>query len=419
MRAARFRLAAALLFWLAFPLRAEFPWLEGGHLKGRWLTATFPDDSLFRDAAGAVAHDQVGSLRLKFSATPGPLQLQADYQLLGQHGDSLALAREFEDLFLVPPAVPDDEFRWWDLTHEISSGDDTVLVHRLDRLHLAWTGDKTVVRFGRQAVSWGNGLIYNPMDFFNPFDPAAVDTEYKVGDDMLYAQYLNDSGSDWQFVQVQRRDAEGEVTRDVASTAIKFHGFGLDREYDLLLARHFDDTLLGAGGVLNVGDAVVRGDVMFTDTEEDWITSLVVNWTYSWVWAGRNVSGVAEYFFNGFGLRESEYTPQDISMSPDLVARIQRGELFTLGRHHLAGSLQVELNPLLNFTPNLFYNLGDNSALTQLVLQWDLAQDWQFLGAINLPLGPTGTEFGGLETGVDDLTLGTGPGVFAQIAFYF
>ena len=87
------------------------------------------------------------------------------------------------------------------------------------------------------------------------------------------------------------------------------------------------------------------------------------------------------------------------------MARIRRGELFTLGRHYLAGSLMVELSPLLNLSPNLFINLGDQSALAQLVLQWDAAQDWQVLGAVNLPIGAAGTEYGGLDSGVDDLTL--------------
>jgi hypothetical protein len=408
--------ALTLLSGVSF---AAVPGLAGGHAKGRWLTATYPDDSLFREVAGPVTQDQLGSLRLKFRASPGPLQVEADYQLLGRHGDQLALSRELEDLFLLPPAVPDDDHRWWDLTTEISSGNDTVLLHRLDRLNLSWSGARTVLRFGRQAVSWGNGLIYNPMDFFNPLDPAAIDTEYKVGDDMLYGQYLTDAGNDWQLVNVQRRDERGDVTSAVSSTALKYHHFGLDREFDLLLARHFEDTVLGAGGLLNVGEAVLRGDLVLTDTDRDEVASLVVNWSYSWTWGGYNVSGVAEYFFNGFGLRESEYSPADIIAAEDLVARIRRGELFTLGRHYLAGSLMVELSPLVNLSPSLFVNLGDRSALAQLVLQWDLAQDWQVLGAVNLPVGPAGTEYGGLDSGVAGLTLGTGPGVFAQVAFYF
>lgn len=407
------------LVLLSAPVSGGVPLLDGGHLKAAWLTASYPDDSLFRDAVGAVAHDQAAELRLKFRAQPGPLQLQADYQWLARQGDGVSLAADFDDLFLLPPVLPDDDRRWWDLTHEISSSDNSAVVQRLDRLSVSWAGEKAFARFGRQAVSWGNGLIYNPMDFFNPFDPAAVDTEYKIGDDMFYGQYLLDSGNDWQLVNVQRRDQEGDVSSSVSSTALKFHGFGLDREFDLLLAEHFDQTLLGGGGVVNVGESVLRGDVMFTDAEEDWVTSLVVNWSYSWVWHGLNISGVAEYFFNGFGLREFDYSVEKIIAAQDLVRRIERGELFTLGRHYLAGSLMVEVTPLVNLTPNLFYNMGDGSALAQLVLQWDLAQNWQVLGALNVPVGPSGTEYGGLETDVEGLTLGSGPGFFLQAAFYF
>ena len=53
----------------------------------------------------------------------------------------------------------------------------------------------------------------------------------------------------------------------------------------------------------------------------------------------------------------------------------------------MAGSLLVEVAPLLNITSNLFANLEDGSALAQLVAQWDLAQDWQLLAAATAPLG--------------------------------
>ena len=163
----------------------------------------------------------------------------------------------------------------------------------------------------------------------------------------------------------------------------------------------------------------MRGDITLTDGQDDWVTSLVVNWSYSWVWGAHNVSAVVEYFYSGFGLRESDYTPEKLRQDTDLVDRLARGELFTLGRNYLAGSLLVELTPLVNVTPNMFINLGDGSVLTQLVLQWDLAQNWQMLAALSVPLGDRGTEYGGLETGVDDLTLETGPSLFAQVAWYF
>jgi hypothetical protein len=404
---------------LSLPVAAEVPWFDGGHTKARVLGANYPDDSVFQEPAGEWASDQGADLRLKFAADRERVSLNVDYQLQAQFGDSLDFPGESQGLFLTTPAVPDDDRRWWDLTHSISDNDSRAVVQRLDRLHLDYRGERAVVRFGRQAVTWGNGLIYTPMDFFNPFDPAAVDTEYKLGDDMLYGQYLLDSGSDWQFVSVQRRDEDGDVDSTVSSTALKFHGFGVDREFDLLVAEHYDQWVVGAGGLVNIGEAVLRGDITLTDARDGWETSLVANWSWSWVWGGHNVSAVAEYFYNGFGLKESDYSPEDLREDRDLVERLARGELFTIGRHYLAGSLLVEVNPLLNVTPNLFLNADDGSALAQLVLQWDPAQDWQLLGSVAVPLGSSNTEYGGLETGVDDTTLEVGPSLFLQLGWYF
>jgi hypothetical protein len=413
------RLVTCALVLACLPAHGAVPWLEGGHTKARVLGVNYPDDSVFQASAGEWASDQGADLRLKFAASGSRFGLKADYQLQALFGDSLDFPAQTQGLLLTTPAVPDDDRRWWDLTDTISDNDSRAVVQRLDRLHLDYRGDRAVVRFGRQAVSWGNGLIYTPMDFFNPFDPAAVDTEYKLGDDMLYGQYLLDSGSDWQFVSVQRRDEDGDVDSAVSSTAIKFHGFGVNREFDLLLADHYDQTVLGAGGLVNLGEAVLRGDVTFTDARDGWETSLVVNWSWSWVAGGLNLSAVAEYFYSGFGLKESDYSPENFRENRDLVERLQRGELFTVGRHYLAGSLLVELTPLLNLTPNVFFNAEDGSALAQLVLQWDLAQNWQVLGSLGLPLGSSNTEYGGLDTGVDDQTLEVGPSLFAQLAWYF
>ena len=397
----------------------DIPWLEGGHTKLRALASYYPDDSIFREAFGEWEDSEGAGLRLKFAGDHGRFGLTAHYQLLGQSGDSPDLLQQSSGLLPLSPRLPDDDRRWWDLTDQVSDSGSHELVQRLDRLHLDYRGDATVLRFGRQAITWGNGLVYSPMDLFNPFDPAAVDTEYKLGDDMLYGQYLLDNGSDWQLVSVQRRDEDGDVDSRVSSNALKFHGFGLAREFDLLVAEHYDQFILGAGAVMNLGEAVLRGDVTFTDAHDGWETSLVANWSYSWVWAGYNVSGVAEYFYNGFGLRESDYTRENFRENRDLLERLARGELFTIGRHYLAGSLPVELTPLLTLTPNLFFNMGDSSALAQLVLQWDMAQNWQVLGSLAVPLGSAGTEYGGLETEVDDLTLEVGPSLFVQLAWYF
>ena len=398
---------------------AETDLFKGGHAKYLFLLNTFPDDSVFLDYIDTPSVDQFGDLRLKFGWQKDRVKLAADYQLLAGKGDGFILASSLPGNVLVPERIPSDRFRLMDLTHVISEDGDSVVEHRLDRLYMDITGATAVARIGRQAVSWGNGLIYTPMDFFNPFDPAAVDKEYKTGDDMLYGQYLRQNGDDLQAVWVFRRDINGEATSDVDSIAAKYHGFASEQEYDLLIAQHFDDYVFGIGGISNVGGAVWRGDITLTDTETDEVLSLVTSLSYSWIGWGRNISGILEYFYNGFGIADGDYSPAALASNPDLVERIIRGELFTLGRNYVAASAMIEITPLWLLTPNAFINVNDGSMLAQLVSSYDFRQDWQLLAALAVPIGSSGTEFGGIDSGVPGKTYSTGLNLFAQLAWYF
>ncbi|MCX2979552.1 hypothetical protein EYC98_01605 [Halieaceae bacterium IMCC14734] len=412
------RLSLLMLLFVAAPSQADSV-LEGGHTKLRLGVADIPDDSVFLNAIDSPAFDQGGDLRLNFKAQRGQWGVNADYQLIGQAGDSLTLVRDVSTLLPGPGGVQNDDRRLMDLTAVLSEGNDYVISHRLDRLALSWRGEKWVARVGRQAISWGNGLLYNPVDIFNPFDPAAVDKEYKSGDDMAYTQYLRDNGDDLQAVYVVRRDEQGDLDQAVNSTSVKYHGFSGDAEYDLLLAEHYDDMIVGIGGSLPLGGAVLRGDVTFTETDLDEYWSAVANLSYSWVGWGRNMSGVVEYFYNGFGQPEGEYSTEDLQSNPDLLLRLARGELFTLGRHYVAGTVLIEVTPLLTLAPTAFVNLADQSFLAQLVGTWSLSQNWQLLAALNLPVGGAGTEYGGIETAVEGQRLSQGASIFAQLAWYF
>jgi len=400
------------------------PEFKGGHAKYLFLLNTFAEDSLFRDFVDSPAVDHNGDLRLKFDWRTDKVSLVTDYQLIAQHGDSIVLANSLPGLVIITNPVPNDDIRLFDLTHVISQDNNSILAHRLDRLYVDVTGQNAVARIGRQAVSWGNGLIYTAMDFFNPFDPAAVDKEYKTGDDMLYGQYLRQNGDDLQAVWVVRRNTNGDVSSDVDSVAAKYHGFIGNNEYDLLLAEHYDDNIFGLGGIVNVGGAVWRGDITLTHVDNiqaktENVTSLVTSLSYSWVSWGHNVSGIAEYFYNGFGQSNGDYSPAALANNPELVERFTRGELFTLGRHYIALSAMIEMTPLWILTPNVFTNASDNSLLAQLVTTYDIKQDWQILAALSLPIGASGTEFGGIDSGVTGKQLSTDLNLFAQLAWYF
>jgi len=394
-------------------------WTLGGHIKyqGTWLR--FPNDSAFHDLVGSngVAQSLIG--RLNAGISRGPWDFSMSYQLIALHSDMLPVAHSVGGITAGGDVISDDR-RWWDLTHVSAPGNRSAIVNRLDRLYLGFTSEHMVWRFGRQAISWGNGLIFTPMDVFNPFDPAAVDKEYKTGDDMLYAQWLFDNGSDLQGLALVRRNPEtGQTSSDESSLAFKYHGFIGSNEFDVLLAEHYDDLLLGLGGIFSLGGAIWRGDLTLTKTNRRSVISAVSSVNYSWTWGGRNVTGLIEYYFTEFGQRNQKYARDDLQQNPDLLRRLERGELFTLGRHYLATSLTVEMTPLFRLTPTMFLNLQDPSALAQIVAQYDWKQDLVILTAVNIPIGPDGSEYGGPESDTEGKYLSGDASVFVQVGWYF
>lgn len=395
-------------------------WSFGGHSKYQYVYTSVPDDSVLQGISGDSLQGHSLEVRLKISARRDRWDFETHAQFITVHSDMLNATAGLPGLILAGSGVINDKRRWFDLTHEIHNEGKNATLLRLDRVSVGFTGDKTVFRFGRQAVSWGNGLLFTPMDIFNPFDPAAVDKEYKAGDDMVYGQYLLDSGDDVQAVAVIRRDLiSGEVEHDKSSLALKFHGFKGSYEYDLLAAQHYGDQILGLGLSTDFGGAIWRGDLVWADTDTETVFSAVAGASYSWVSGDHNWTGFLEYFYSGFGQQGGDYSAGDLASNPELLKRLARGELFNLGRHYLGASLTVELTPLLNLTPNVFFNIADPSALAQMVLTYDWKQDIQLLAALNVPIGPNGSEYGGIDATQPGLYVSVGGSIFAQLAWYF
>ena len=404
-----FRLALVCLLAPLVALADDSKLEFGGHAKLRAMGQSYPENSLFREVVGSSALDTLGELRLNLKAKAGRWSFESGYQFVGLDADTLPLT-----------GLPNDDRRYFDLTAILDESGNAAVLHRLDRLWFGYTSEKAVVRVGRQALSWGNGLFYAPMDLVNPFDPASIDTEYKAGDDMLYLQYLRNSGDDVQGAYVARRNpVTGNAGSDQATAAAKYHGFAAFGEYDLLIAESYGDAVFGVGIGRSIGGAVWGADLVVTDTDRDTRVQVVTNIAYSWIAFGKNMSGALEYYYNGFGQSGGNYDPASLAANPDLLARLARGELFALGRHYLAGSILVEMSPLWTLTPTLLANIEDPSGLFQLVTTYSLSDNMTLLGSINLPLGASGSEFGGIESGIPGRYLSSDAGFFLQFAFYY
>ena len=94
------------------------------------------------------------------------------------------------------------------------------------------------------------------MDLFNLFPPNAIDRDYKVGDDMVNAQFASPNIGDIQLLYVIQRDPDDrDVKTSQASLAGKAHVAWGTTEFDIMMAKHFEDWVIDGGSVGYLRDA--------------------------------------------------------------------------------------------------------------------------------------------------------------------
>jgi hypothetical protein len=390
----------------------------GGYVRAIGTATDIGDQSIYQFAETGVYDDGQAEMRLKNETFFGSQwSLQTHYEAVIAGGDTQRNDSELRSLFggqsisaYIPSAAISDQRRFFDLTHTFVDNDDVVAYHRLDRLNLTYTPSWGSLRIGRQALTWGNGMVFNPMDLFNPFAPAAVVRDYKVGDDMILGQvYLG--RYDGQLLCVPRRDpVSGALSDSQSSYAGKLHLSLDDLEGDIMAARHYDDDVVGLGATGTLGGAAWRINAVYTSVSKSYNQSdffqVVANMDYAWLWGGKNVYGLLEFFYNGLGTVD-DYDQE--LQSAYVSDRLSRGDLFTLGRYYLAGLLQIELHPLVHNDWTAIVNLEDPSGLLQPQLLWDVTTNLQLILGVQWYWGADGSEYGGFDTSVAGETFNVAP----------
>lgn len=164
-----------------------------------------------------------------------------------------------------------------------------------------------------------------------------------------------------------------------------------------------------------------RLDPVSQRVDDDWVVSGIANLDWSLVVMQRNLYLFAEFYRNGFGLDAPSLA--GLAARPALRQRLERGELFTTGRHHLALGGMLEWHPLVNQRLLLIREFQDGSHLLQTTLSWepDDHQRWQI--SLVVPLGGRGEEFGRFEAGLapdgEVLTAGGGERLLLRWSRYF
>jgi hypothetical protein len=337
------------------------------------------------------------------------LQVEAHNETFYQAGSArrptfeLANAAHFPSLD--GDRLMDDSRRLFDLSWVVARSADHLVVNRFDRLSVTAAFGRSRVKLGRQVVTWGNGLLFNPFDLFSPYAPTEIDRDYKRGEDG--ASWSVDAGEklgDFEAVSLFKRDATtGKAGTRQASFGVKHHrliGSG-QWETTAIVGKHFGETIVGGGIVGRVGDVVGRSEWVHTKLADGagsaWTG--IANVDVAWVWKGMNSHAGAEYYFSSLG--GSDATDLHSPRGRALRARLARGELFVQGRHYLDGVFNVEPHPLVGVALNTILNLSDKSGVVQPSLTWDASSRIQGRVTATFMWGKRGSEFHQMPNRID------------------
>ena len=374
--------------------------------QSQWLR----ERDLLRAVTDAPAVDANVEFRGGAAHSVGRFSFNGEVEVTALTGDSEALRS------LRGQGLGNDAQRWRDLAWVPIDRRRQALRGRIDRAFVRYSRPGLSITAGREATSLGNGIVFAPMDLFNPFSPTETDRDFKAGDDLVLVQKLFGDGSDLQLLAVGHRDASGKRSGRDASFGGRWHGFIGPAETELLAARHFDDRVLGLGASLPLGPALMRTDVVTTRADGRWYTSALVNADYSFVLGQRNVYVFGEYYRNGFGVAS---VPRVVGLLPaPLEQRLARGEVFTLSRNYTALGGSIEWHALWTQSLLLVSSWQDGSQQLQTTLNYtpDDARMIEF--ALTSGIGTRGNEFGGLRL-PDGTTVGGSTSLHVRYVRYF
>jgi hypothetical protein len=284
-------------------------------------------------------------------------------------------------------------------------------VLELDRLSLTWQRPTFRLVAGRQPITWGVDVFWPVLDLFAPFPPERIDREYKPGVDALRLTLPVGNLSEIDVVaagqgtSIERDGSVGALARfhlgptDVGAMAGWFHR----------------DAVVGGFVTANVRGTGLRGEVAYTRSGDPADAHLGrASFWRAGVGLDRQLTPAlslsAELAWNGFGVDDPAAYPRVAA-----AARVQRGEVTSLGRYYGGVSLTWQVHPLVSVTGVALVNLGDGSGLLLPRLDWSLADSLGLVvgGIFGLGAGRTAAGTPGSEYGPTPATL------YAGITAYF
>jgi len=375
-----------------------------------------------------VAVDDLQRLRLQLAYAPrDEVEFTLHYEARAAWGERVRIRQQAEEganldaRFAGNSLFREPRRRFFDFEDTFVRESTFVFSHALDRFRLRLGNRKAELSVGRQAVSWGSGLIWTPLDLFAGFAPNEIDRDFKLGVDVMRVMVSPAFGTSLDLI-AEPLDDDATWSIDPADSSLAARATGHWGEYDLALVagQVAGDAVIGGDWSGYLGHAGFRGEWSYSlvdeSAERDYFRGVLsVDYSFAAAW---DPYLALEYHFNGLGEDDpDDYLPR---LQEDSVRRVfDRGTVFNIGRNYLGSVVRLVPSALLTLSATTLWNLDDGSALEFATLTRSLSESVDLIVGANFGIGPLGTEFGGFSREQAGADFGTPDLYYAFLKLYF
>ncbi len=328
-----YRFSAAVLLLLSSQLSHAIEFTGRFSMLGTTAVAEEGDIGYQPAGGDALSADQQ-SVRLMFEDTQATSEWSVHLRTVRQHLSGYPVAEIHSS----------DLFRYSDmgfsLLDERNADNVTTIDGDYDRVVYRQRFDRYTVGLGRQAIDWGSGRFWQPLNVFGTFAPTDLDTDYKPGIDAITVEAYPTAFSSLTGVYVLGPKSDPQIED---SGALHYRGqVGELSELSLVAGRVVGNRLIGAAFESSLAGMGWRMEGLYYTLDETdekaffWIAGIDYQFEDGTLIA-------AEWYDNSRGAT-TEAELGAMLDDPLVIYGLQQH----LGRQVLGLLLQRDITPLLN-----------------------------------------------------------------------
>jgi hypothetical protein len=309
-------------------------------------------------------HVKIQALASENSKAQGALDLRGVFNRPAQRPQGVYIGLDLALSAQTPLPVEASTQPFLPLQTEQNTGDSQIAA-RLDRAFIGqdFTQHSQMYGYqlGRQVVTFGDGQVFNPLDFINPFAPLQIDRSYKPGVDALKAYWNPSAASQVSAYWIARREAQTDHhTGQLDTQLLSYRLQGEVLQLTGLLARDFNQIKIGLGMNGPWSEASWALNLLAADYRDSGVgvsglfslSSATALWEKSLYWT-------AEYFYNALG---------EGARQVDLTAELSRGQVQSASLHNFAVTGQWQASPLTSVSASLILAKQPDTESLQIAL---------------------------------------------------